>query len=219
MSVEFERSSIGVSALSPTQSAVQAVYARLAPFYDIIYGTVLEHGRRRAIRALAPAPGESILEVGVGTGLSALLYPNGCRVAAIDLSAPMLTRARARLERHAPTDVRLCRMDAACLAFRDAQFDAVYAPYVLNVVPDPIRVAREMQRVCRPDGRIVLLNHFDAADASPVDRVVGRMARLVSGVNWHIDLQAFLRDVNLVAVSVEPVNVPRVSTVVVCRPR
>ncbi|HJZ76682.1 MAG TPA: methyltransferase domain-containing protein [Vicinamibacterales bacterium] len=197
--------------------AVQSVYARLAPFYDLIYGATLEHGRRRAMRQLSPQPGDSILEVGVGTGLSALLYPRECRVAAIDLSAPMLARARTRLERHGATHVRLCRMDAGRLAFRDAEFDAVYAPYVLNVVPDPIDVAREMRRVCRPNGRIVLLNHFDFVSASRVDRVVGRVARFVSGVDWHLDLHAFLREVDLVAVSTESVNVPRVSSVVVCR--
>jgi phosphatidylethanolamine/phosphatidyl-N-methylethanolamine N-methyltransferase len=202
---------------SAARSAVQSVYARLAPFYDVIYGASLEHGRRRAMRRLAPQPGEAILEVGVGTGLSSLLYPRQCRVAAIDLSAPMLARARARLDRHGAAHVRLCRMDAARLAFRDGEFDAVYAPYVLNVVPDPIPVAREMLRVCRPNGRIVLLNHFEHASTSRVDRLVGRVAGFVSGVNWALDLAAFLREVNLVAVSIEPVNVPRVSAVVVCR--
>jgi len=211
------RLSLDSARRSPDRSAVQSVYARLAPFYDIIYGATLEHGRRRAMRQLAPQPGDSILEVGVGTGLSALLYPRECRVAAIDLSAPMLARARTRLERHRAAHVRLCRMDAGRLAFRDGQFDAVYAPYVLNVVPDPIHVAREMRRVCRPNGRIVLLNHFDFVSASRVDRLVGQVARFVSGVDWHLDLHAFLREVDLVAVSTEAVNVPPVSSVVVCR--
>jgi phosphatidylethanolamine/phosphatidyl-N-methylethanolamine N-methyltransferase len=167
---------------------------------------------------LAPRAGESILEVGVGTGLSAVHYPRDCRVTAIDLSGAMLDRARARIVRHGTTHVRLCRMDAAHLAFRDAQFDAVYAPYVLNVVPDPVVVAREMLRVCRPHGRLVLLNHFDhAATRNIVNRIVGWMAGMVSDVNWNLDLDRLLHEAGLVAVEIEPVNVPRVSCVVLCR--
>lgn len=197
---------------------IEPLYARLAPFYDVIYGTALQHGRRRAMRQLDPRPGESILEVGVGTGLSAVHYPRDCQVTAIDLSAQMLERARARVARHGTDHVRLCRMDATRLAFRDAEFDAVYAPYVLNVVPDPVAAAREMLRVCRPDGRLVLLNHFDHVGTQDVvNRVVGRLAGLVSGVNWHLNLEWFLREVGLVAIAIEPVNVPRVSSVVLCR--
>src|SRR5262249_26691396 len=200
-------------------AAVEAVYERLAPFYDVIYGVLLDHGRRSAIERLAPEPRRAILEVGVGTALSALRYPPDCQVTAIDLSAPMLQRARARLERRGCGHVRLCRMDAARLAFADARFDAVYAPYVLNVVPDPVAVAREMLRVCRPDGRLVLLNHFDHAlvPRRAINRFVGRLAVRISGVDWHLDLERFLAATRLVAVSVEPVNVPPVSTVVVCR--
>jgi phosphatidylethanolamine/phosphatidyl-N-methylethanolamine N-methyltransferase len=133
----------------------------------------------------------------------------------------MLDRARARLARRRVGHVRLCRMDAAELAFADSRFDAIYAPYVLNVVPDPVRVAREMLRVCRPDGRLVLLNHFDwtAADRRALDRLIGRLAVRLSGVDWSLDLDAFLEKAGLVALSVERVNVPRVSSVVVCRGR
>ena len=200
-------------------AAVEAVYERLAPFYDLIYGVLLDHGRRSAIERLAPKAGEAILEVGVGTALSALRYPPSSRVTAIDLSAPMLERARTRLERRGCRHVRLCRMDAARLAFADGEFDAVYAPYVLNVVPDPVAVAREMLRVCRPDGRLVLLNHFDhsAIPRRGVNRFVGRLAVRISGVDWHLDLERFLAATRLVAVSIEPVNVPPVSSVVVCR--
>ena len=199
--------------------AIEPLYAHLAPLYDLIYGGALQHGRGRAMDRLAPRAGESILEVGVGTGLSAVHYPHACRVTAIDLSAAMLDRARLRIERNGTTHVRLCRMDAAHLAFRDAQFDAVYAPYVLNVVPDPVGVAREMLRVCRPDGRIVLLNHFDHdATRNVVNRMVGWLAGLVSDVNWDLNLDRLLYDAGLVAIEIEPVNVPRVSSVVLCKP-
>ena len=51
-------------------------------------------------------------------------------------------------------------MDAANLSFPDNSFDVVYAPYVISVVPDPVQVVGEMRRVCRPGGKIIVLNHF-----------------------------------------------------------
>lgn len=199
-----------------TTDAVTAVYRRLAPVYDVLYGVGLEHGRRCAVRRLAPRAGERILEIGVGTGLSARRYPPGCRVAAIDVSEAMLARAGARLRRGGVSHVRLLRMDASCLAFADAQFDAVYAPYVLNVVADPFAVAAEMVRVCRPGGRLVLLNHF-APDGGrpPAARLGWYVASRLAGINWEVDLAQFLRAAGLTAVSVDQVNLG-VSSVVVC---
>jgi phosphatidylethanolamine/phosphatidyl-N-methylethanolamine N-methyltransferase len=200
--------------------SVEAVYERLAPVYDLIYGVTLAPGRRHAMTRLAPEPGESILEIGVGTGLGAVRYPSGCRVVAIDLSAHMLQRARARLLRRRVEHVSLCQMDAAHLAFADGRFDAVYASYVLNVVPDPIAVAREITRVCRDDGRIVLLNHFDDGEGASRwhTRLVGRLVAQI-GVNWHFELRSFLDHSGLTPASIELVNVPRVSSVVVCHKR
>ena len=194
---------------------VESIYRRLAPVYDLIYGATLEPGRRHAMNRLAPAGGERILEIGVGTGLSAMAYPPGCRVAAIDVSAPMLKRAQTRLDRRRPGQITLLRMDAARLGFRDGSFDAVYAPYVMNVVPDPVAVAREMLRVCRADGRLVLLNHFADRAPSWTTDLLGKMAAH-AGVNWKLDLHDFLLDAGLVARSVERVNVPSVSSVVIC---
>jgi phosphatidylethanolamine/phosphatidyl-N-methylethanolamine N-methyltransferase len=193
----------------------ETVYQRLAPIYDLIYGATLDPGRRHAMTRLAPANGELILEVGVGTGLSAVKYPPDCRVVAIDLSSAMLERARSRFVRRRVGHVALCRMDAARLGFGDALFDAVYAPYVMNIVRDPVAVAREMLRVCRPSGRLVLLNHFADASESWVGELLGRMAAR-AGVNWDMDLHGFLRDTGLVARSVERVKVPGVSSVVIC---
>jgi phosphatidylethanolamine/phosphatidyl-N-methylethanolamine N-methyltransferase len=195
---------------------VQAIYRRLAPVYDLIYGATLEPGRRQAMTRLAPATGELILEIGVGTGLSAVEYPPRCRVIGIDLSEAMLDRAHARFARRRVGHVSLCRMDAARLGFPDAAFDAVYAPYVMNIVSDPVAVAREMLRVCRPAGRLVLLNHFgDAYPASWIDDLLGRVAAQ-SGVNWTMDLQRFLRETGLEVLSIERVNLPAVSSVVMC---
>jgi phosphatidylethanolamine/phosphatidyl-N-methylethanolamine N-methyltransferase len=200
-------------------ATIELVYHRLAPVYDVIYGAMLQPGRRRAMAHLAPRAGELILEVGVGTGFGLRHYPPGCRVVAIDLSSSMIARAHARLRRRPVPGVSLCRMDAAHLALPRGGFDAVYAPYLVNVVPEPIEVAREMIRVCRPGGRLVFLNHFDRLDGrrDAVDRLVGVAAERISGVNWHLDFESFMRESGLEAQAVERVNVPRVSAVVLCR--
>ena len=76
----------------------------------------------------------------------------------------MLEKARERVARKGISNVRLLEMDAADLKFADDTFDIVYAPYLISVVPDPVAVAREMRRVCRPGGRIIILNHFRSAN-------------------------------------------------------
>ena len=195
------------------------LYRRMAPIYDACYGLLLQPGRTRAMSRLAPRPGERILEVGVGTGFGLAAYPRGCRIVAIDLSPQMLQRAGARLDRHRLTHVSLCLMNAMALAFANDSFDAVYAPYLINVVPDPIRACREMERVCRPGGRIVLLNHFDGVGGvgKAVDRGIGRVAAALTGVNWDLGLLEVLQHTGLEPQSVEPVNLAGVSSVVVCR--
>ncbi len=144
----------------PTVHNVTQTYRRYAPFYDRLFGAVLEPGRRRlteAVQRLAPA---SILEVGVGTGLTLARYPAGARITGIDLSDPMLDLARERARALPERRIDLHAMDAERMAFADHTFDCVTVPYVLSVTPDPHRLVRELRRVCKPGGRIVILNHF-----------------------------------------------------------
>ena len=194
------------------------VYGRLTPLYDVVFGPVLQEGRRRAMAHLKPQAGESILEVGVGTGADLREYPPTCKVTAIDLSMAMIDRARERAGHDAEPRVSFAQMDATKLAFPDASFDAVYAPHVVNVVPDPVAIGREIARVCRPNGRIVLLNHFDGVPETTnlTNEIAGRIATLFS-VNWQVHLDDFLRQAGLEAITVESVNHPRLSSIVLCR--
>lgn len=198
-------------------STVELLYERLAPVYDVVYGLGLHHGRHLALQRLAPAAGQRICEVGVGTGLSALGYPRDCEVVGLDLSDAMLKRAKKRIARRGLSQIALCRMDAGRLAFRDGHFDAIYAAYVINVVPDPLAVARELARVCRPGGRVVFLSHFadGPGHRGTVDRWLGRVATRLGGTRWDIEIDTVLRGTGLVPFSVEPVNAG-VSTLLVC---
>ena len=139
---------------------VERVYSRLSSHYDLLFDKVFQSGREQAIRAMELRPGERVLEVGVGTGLALPLYPRTVEVVGIDLSAGMLEEARDRINRLGLRHVSVLRMDASALQFQEATFDAVLAPYVISVVSDPRRVLAEMRRVCKPGGRLVVVNHF-----------------------------------------------------------
>ena len=196
---------------------VEGVYDKLAKVYDLIFGPTLHPGRLQAIQRMNIQPGERVLEVGVGTGINLSLYPKNCSVTGIDFSGSMLEKARERAARKGNRNVRLLQMDAGDLKFADSSFDIVYAPYLISVVPDPLKVAQEMQRVCRSGGRIIFLNHFLSPNA-----VLSRIERLISPYTIHIgfkadlDLPAFLAQANLQPVSIEKVNVPRLWSLVTC---
>jgi phosphatidylethanolamine/phosphatidyl-N-methylethanolamine N-methyltransferase len=196
---------------------VEKVYEKLASVYDLTFGPTLHPGRVQALQRMGVAPGARILEVGVGTGINATLYPRDCEVVGIDFSASMLEKARERFDRKGITHVRLLQMDAADLKFPDDSFDIVYAPYLISVVPDPVKVAAEMRRVCRPGGQIIFLNHFRSRNP-----LMARAERLISPFTVHIgfkadlDLPEFLSQAKLDPVSIEKVNIPKIWSLVTC---
>lgn len=213
-------SDAGSRALSVTvveNAFVEGVYDKLAKVYDLIFGPTLHPGRLQAIQRMDIQPGERVLEVGVGTGINLSLYPKNCEVTGIDFSGSMLEKARERAARKDIRNVRLLQMDAADLKFAADSYDIVYAPYLISVVPDPVKVAQEMRRVCRPGGRIIFLNHF----LSP-NSLLSRVERLISPFTIHIgfksdlDLPAFLAQADLQPVSIEKVNIPRLWSLVTC---
>jgi phosphatidylethanolamine/phosphatidyl-N-methylethanolamine N-methyltransferase len=219
-SEEIVGSDVATRALSVSvveNDFVARVYENIAWAYDLIFGPALHPGRVNAIRRMAIRPGDRVLEVGVGTGINAALYPTDCSVTGIDLSSSMLEKARERVARKGVRNVRLLQMDAANLKFADDTFDIVYAPYVISVVPDPVAVAREMRRVCRPGGRIVILNHFRSKNrlGAWIERVISPLTVHI-GFKSDLDLPAFLAQTELKPVSIEKVNHPRIWSLVTC---
>jgi phosphatidylethanolamine/phosphatidyl-N-methylethanolamine N-methyltransferase len=212
------RSDAASRALSVTvveNDFVESVYEKIARVYDLTFGPTLHPGRLIALEGMGIKPGDRILEVGVGTGINAPLYPRHCHVTGIDFSAKMLAKARERVERKGVRNVRLLEMDAGNLSFPDNSFDIVYAPYVISVVSDPVRVVREMRRVCKPGGKFIVLNHFKSAN-----QFVAKMEQAISPFTVHIgfkadlDLPGFLTQANLKPVSIRKVSFPRIWSLV-----
>jgi phosphatidylethanolamine/phosphatidyl-N-methylethanolamine N-methyltransferase len=164
--------------------AVRRAYRRWAPVYDATFGQIIGTGVRRAA-ARANAFNGRLLEVGVGTGLALPHYKPALKVTGIDLSPDMLKRARVRAARAGRKNVEaLLEMDATQLKFADNSFDLTVAMYVMTVVPDPVRVMRELARVTRPGGTALIVNHF-SVNKGVRGAVEKRLAKHADWLGWR----------------------------------
>lgn len=163
------------------------VYSDFAHFYDRLWGRVFVDREHMVIESLNLRPGQSVLEVGVGTGISLDAYPPYVHVVGIDPSLDMLEHAKTKIRENQLKNVEVGQGDALNLNMPDASFDVVCAFHVVTVVPDPVRMMNEMFRVCKPGGRIVIINHFRSDNpilgfitgiANPITRHLGWSSRL-----------------------------------------
>ncbi len=172
------------NAVHMDENAVRDAYRRWAPVYDNTFGRVSTAGRRHAVQMINERSGR-VLEVGVGTGLSLPEYKKHLEIVGIDLAPEMLDKARERVASGNLDHVTgLHEMDAETLAFPDASFDTVVAMYVMTVVPNPEKVMRELARVVKPGGQVLLVNHFSREDGVRgfIER---RMAPFGDRLGWH----------------------------------
>jgi phosphatidylethanolamine/phosphatidyl-N-methylethanolamine N-methyltransferase len=166
--------------------AVRRAYARWAPMYDVVFGSLVDPGRRQAVEHINARYGR-VLEVGVGTGVSLPHYRHDLKISAIDLSPEMLARAEKRVARHKLDNVEeVAEMDAADLTYEAGRFDVVVAMYVLTVVPDPEQVMAELERVCAPGGEVLIISHFSQEEGLRgwTER---KLAPLASALGWRPD--------------------------------
>ena len=141
--------------------SVEKAYKRYAGTYDTFFNWIFHHGRKVVADKLHLNPGDTMLEVGVGTGLSLPLYPREVTIDGIDISDPMLEKAREKRDEQGLDNVRTLEvMDAESMSFPDDTYDVVVAEYVVTVSPNPVALVDEMRRVCKPDGELVIVNHF-----------------------------------------------------------
>jgi phosphatidylethanolamine/phosphatidyl-N-methylethanolamine N-methyltransferase len=191
----------GEGVMRMDEDAIKSAYRRWAPVYDHTFGLVAAEGRKHAVEMINQSSGR-VLEVGVGTGLSLPAYDRHLQIVGIDLSPEMLDKARERVGVECLNNiVGLHEMDAGDLKFPDSSFDTVVAMYVMTVVPEPERVMRELSRVCRAGGDVIIVNHFSAEEGMRgwVER---RMAPFADKLGWRpvfdIDRVMVCKDLALV---------------------
>lgn len=167
-------------------STIHRAYTLWAPFYDKVYTRMLRSSQQAASQA-AIAAGTTILEVGVGTGLSLGNYPANSTVAGVDLSHPMLLRAKAKVEENNLGAIAgLAVMDACRLGFAEKTFDAVVGAFMITLVPDAEAALAEFARVLKPGGEIVLVNHI-GAEQGPMATFEKLVAPLAKRVGWRAE--------------------------------
>jgi phosphatidylethanolamine/phosphatidyl-N-methylethanolamine N-methyltransferase len=157
------------------------LYSDLAPLYDKTFGKIFYSRLRSVIEALDIPRGARVLEVGAGTGTSFPAYPHHCEVVGIDLAPDMLARAQDKILENEWNHIRVQEMNALDLKFPDNSFDYVMAFHVVTVVPDPVKLIKEAKRTCKPDGKIVVVNHFTST--SPV---LGFLTEALDPVTRHL---------------------------------
>ncbi len=167
--------------------SVKRRYAGYSNVYDVIFKGFFYPRIKHAIHSMGIAPGDKILDVGVGTGLSLPLFPRHCKVTGIDLSAAMLKKAKQKVGKLHLDHIELLEMDAMSLAFPDNAFDKVFISHVVSVVPDPYKVMSEVRRVCKNHGRIVLVNHFKSKNKvmAGVEKIFNPVSKRIG---WRSDL-------------------------------
>lgn len=179
------------------------VYSDLARFYDSVFGRAFVNHEHEVIESLNLRPEHRVLEVGVGTGISLDAYPAYVKVVGIDPSADMLAQAVAKIRENGWSHVEVRQGDALNLDFPDASFDWVTTFHVMTVVPDPVRMMKEMVRVCKPGGRIVAVTHLASDNpllflcdslVNPVTKLLGWTTRLrardvLAGQNITVERQ------------------------------
>lgn len=133
-------------------------YDRFALWYDWIEGIPDLLGVRRLRRSLLECASGRVLEVAVGTGKNFHHYPPDCRITAVDVSREMLNVARERAAKIS-MDTSFSLADAGALPFADHCFDTVVSSLSACTFPNPAGAFAEMARVCRTNGKILLLEH------------------------------------------------------------
>lgn|SRR5262249_38823482 len=194
------------------------LYSDFAHFYDRVFGLAFEDHEHEVIESLNLRPGQRVLEVGVGTGMSLDAYPPYVRVVGIDPSADMLERAIEKIRENRWGHVEVKQGDALKLDFPDESFDDVLTFHVITVVPDPVQMMNEMVRVCKPGGRIVIVNHFASHNKVMyfLNTLVNPLTKLL-GWNSRLRTSDVLHGQNITVERLEPVSRLSVHDLIIAR--
>ena len=167
--------------------SIKKIYAGYSNIYDALFKRFFYPRIKHAITYMDIKPGDRVLDVGVGTGLSLSEFPHNCKVVGIDLSTAMLRKAKDKIGSQRLNHIKVMSMDAMRMSFKDDSFDKVFISHVVTVVPDPYRLMSEVRRVCKKGGQVVIVNHFKSSN-----KVVEIVEKLINPVckkiGWRSDL-------------------------------
>ncbi len=163
-------------------------YNNLVPAYQALWPAVARRRITAAVESLGIPTDAKVLEVGVGTGLSLDSYPTDCAVTGVDLSESMLAEAEQLIQSRGWDHINLIPMNAEELELEDSSFDVVTSFHTISVVSHPEKMMREIVRVCKPGGRIMMINHF-RSDNPLIARVVDSAGNITKRLGWRTDVE------------------------------
>lgn len=193
------------------EASTRKIYDWQSVVYDYTFGALVRKRIARAITHMNIKPGETVLDVGIGTGGSMAAYPQHAKVMGVDLSGGMLREARKKIEEDNYQNITVFQGNALELPFEDSSFDHLFISHVISVVSQPEMLIREAQRVAKEGAKIVILNHFLSTNrfmamlekwANPLCQKIGwrsdlALADLVAKTQIEIDYRYKLRSVDL----------------------
>lgn len=166
---------------------VKEIYGKYSSVYDSIFSHFFSPRLRIGLSKSNIKPGDRVIEVGVGTGISLPFYPDECKVVGIDLTRQMLNKAKEKKAKYKLSHVDLIEMDAENIAFADDSFDHAVAGFVVSVVPNPEKMVSELKRVTKKNGTILILNHFCSKNAF-ISKVERFFSPLCEKWGWRSDI-------------------------------